>query len=273
MKVGIIGTGNMGSILAEALITGGAVSPSDLIVTNRTKSKADRLKHMYSGITVLGSPDSVIMGSEIIFICVKPADIISLTKEKASLFTREKCLVSITSPIQVPWLEEIVESSCARIIPSITNRALAGVSLFTFGKNCDKHWKEKLWKMFSKISVPLEIEEEIIRVSSDIVSCGPAFFSFLTRSLIEAAVDETKIDEETATMLSENMLIGLGELLKQKHYTLPTLQEKVCVKGGITGEGIAVLKREKGEMFNKLFRATHQKFENETLYFQKKFNL
>ena len=45
MKVGMIGTGNMGTILSEALLDGKAVSPSDLIVTNRTKEKAERLKH------------------------------------------------------------------------------------------------------------------------------------------------------------------------------------------------------------------------------------
>ncbi len=272
MKVGMIGTGNMGTILLEALITGGAVSPSDLVITNRTKSKADRLKQVYRDITVENSPDEVIKQSNIIFICVKPLDIISLTKEKASLFSEEKCLVSITSPIQVPWLEQLVGSSCARIIPSITNRALAGVSLFTFGSSCKKQWRDTLWEMFSKVSVPLEIDESIIRVSSDIVSCGPAFISFLTRSLIEAAMVETKINEETATKLAENMLIGLGELLKQKHYTLPTLQEKVCVKGGITGEGIAVMEQEKGEMFEKLFRATHKKFADEALHIQKKCN-
>ncbi|RST73884.1 late competence protein ComER [Siminovitchia acidinfaciens] len=272
MKVGVIGTGNMGTIIIEALITGGAVSPSDLIVTNRTKSKADRLKHIFKEITVAGSPDEVIKQSEIIFICVKPLDIISLSKEKASLFTKEKCVISITSPIQVPWLEQLVDASCMRIIPSITNRALAGVSLFTFGKRCEEHWKEMLWEMFSKVSVPLEIDESIIRVSSDIVSCGPAFISFLTRSMITAAEKETKIDETTATMLAENMLIGLGELLKQKHFTFPTLQEKVCVKGGITGEGIAVLEQERGEMFEKLFRATHKKFADEAFHINKKFN-
>src|SRR5690606_2236396 len=126
------------------------------------------------------------------------------------LFTSDKCLVSITSPIQVEWLEQMVASSCARIIPSITNRALAGVTLFSFGKNCKDQWKGILKEMFMHVSTPLEINEEITRVSSDIVSCGPAFFSYLTQKFIEAAVSETEIDKETATILAEHMLIGLG---------------------------------------------------------------
>ncbi|HEY4553859.1 MAG TPA: late competence protein ComER [Bacillaceae bacterium] len=260
MKVGIIGTGNMGTILTEALLDGKAVCPSDMIVTNRTKSKAYLLTHNYPGAKVADSPADVIKQAELIFICVKPLDMFPILNENKELLTKDKCLVSITSPIKVSWLEEVLECVCARVIPSITNRALAGVSLLTFGERDDGNWRKKLTELFSHISVPLEISEAITRVSSDIVSCGPAFFSFLARGFIEAAVEETNINRETATMLTEEMLIGLGELLKRGYYTLPTLEEKVCVKGGITGEGIKVLEQEMGEMFHKLYRATHAKF-------------
>ena len=100
-------------------------------------------------------------------------------------------------------------------------------------------------------------------MASDIVSCGPAFYSYLTQRFIQAAVHETKIDQETATILASEMLIGLGELLRKGYYTLPTLQDKVCVKGGITGEGIKVLENEIGDMFEKVFQATHLKFEDD----------
>lgn len=271
MKVGMIGTGNMGTILTEALINGGAVSPSELTVTNRTLGKAYDLQKRYEEINVAQKPDEVIKESELIFICVKPFDIVKVVKEQQALFTKEKCLVSITSPIEVKWLENYVASSCARIIPSITNRALSGVSLVTFGESCEDRWKSFLKEMFSKVSVPVEIDESIVRVASDIVSCGPAFYCYLTRRLIDAAVKETSIDEKTATILSESMLIGFGELLKKGYYSLPALQEKVCVKGGITGEGIDVLKRETGDMFEKLFQATHKKFADEANSIEKAF--
>ena len=54
--------------------------------------------------------------------------------------------------------------------------------------------------------------------------------------------------------------MGWVSLLETGLYTLPTLQEKVCVKGGVTGEGIKVLEAEIGEMFEKLFKSTHDKY-------------
>lgn len=263
MKIGVIGTGNMGTILTEALLEGKALSPSDVIVVNRTKAKAEKLKYKFQEIHVANSPDEVIKSAKLIFICVKPHDILPLLKQNLHHLNPEQCIVSITSPIKVDWLERSVPCSCARIIPSITNRALSGVSLLTLGKICDEKWKDYLKEIFSYISVPLEINEDITRVASDIVSCGPAFFSYLTRRFIDAATTETKIDKETATLLSEQMLIGLGDLLKKGYYSLPALEEKVCVKGGITGVGIDVLESELEGVFEKLFQATHRKFDTE----------
>jgi competence protein ComER len=263
MKIGIIGTGNMGRILAEALIDGNAVSPSSMMITNRTLSKAMEIQKIYPGLTVARNALEVAKNSDAIFICVKPHNVWDVLDDIIPVVEKDKCIISITSPITVEQIESKVDCSVIRIIPSITNRALAGVSLFTYGNHCSSEWKTSLCTLFQNVSVPLEIDEDITRVASDIVSCGPAFFSHLVQSFIAAAVKETEIDKGTATNLASEMLIGLGELLRKKHYTLPTLQEKVCVKGGITGEGIKVLESETGDMFEKLFQATHKKFEEE----------
>ncbi|WP_079510332.1 late competence protein ComER [Mesobacillus jeotgali] len=263
MKIGIIGTGNMGRILAEALIDGNAISPSSMMITNRTLSKALEIQKIYPDLSVGKDAIEVAEHADAIFVCVKPHNVLEVLELIKPVLKSDKCVISITSPISVQQIEKVVDCSVMRIIPSITNRALAGVSLFSFGSKCTAEWRESLFTLFKKVSVPLEIEENITRVASDIVSCGPAFFSHLVQSFIEAAVKETEIDRETATKLSSEMLVGMGELLSQNHYTLQTLQEKVCVKGGITGEGIKVLESETGDMFEQIFKATHKKYAKE----------
>ncbi|PLR93796.1 late competence protein ComER [Bacillus sp. T33-2] len=273
MKIGIIGTGNMGRIVAEALIDGNAVSPSSMTVTNRTIAKALQIKNIYPDIGLCKSPLETAYQSDAILICVKPHDVFSVLENIRPALAPSKCVISITSPISVEQLECTVPCNAARAIPSITNRALAGVSLLTFGKNCSEQWRMKIQELFSSISVPVEIDEKITRVASDIVSCGPAFISYLTQRFINAAVKQTAIDQETATVLASEMLIGMGELLRKKYYTLPALQEKVCVKGGITGEGIKVLEGELGDMFEHLFEATHLKFEDDLEKVREQFSI
>jgi len=263
MEVGIIGTGNMGRILTEALLDGKAVSPSSMIITNRTMLKAVAIQQNYPEIRITQHIEEIAKQADLIFICVKPHDVYEITTKLKPFLTKEKCVISITSPISVQQLESVVPCSVARVIPSITNRALTGVTLLTFGQKCEETWKASINDLFNHISRPLVIHEDITRVASDIVSCGPAFYSYLTQRFIQAAVQETKIDRDTATILASEMLIGLGELLRKGYYTLPTLQEKVCVKGGITGEGIKVLENEIGDMFTHLFQATQMKFEDD----------
>jgi competence protein ComER len=265
MKIGMIGTGNMGKILVEAMIDGNAISPEDVFIYNRTLNKALEIKENYPNINIGSSDIEIAKETDLIFLCVKPHDMYGVAQNISPVLTKDKCVVSITSPISPSQLDTFFNCSVARIIPSITNRALAGVSLFSFGSNCTEEWKKKLEGFYEKFSTPLEIEDNITRVASDIVSCGPAFFCYLTRKFIEGAVEETEIDLETATKLASEMLIGLGELLKKGYYTLPTLQEKVSVKGGITGEGINVLERQLGDTFNQLFQATQAKYEDDKL--------
>ncbi|RFB17586.1 late competence protein ComER [Bacillus sp. HNG] len=272
MNIGFIGTGNMGKILIESFVESLAVPPSKLTITNRTIEKAIAIKNSLPDITVAATNDEVVKGSDLIFICVKPLEIHPLLHQLSSSLTSNKCIVSITSPISVEQLESLVNCQVARIIPSITNRALTGVSLFTFGRSISSRFKEYLEFLFEQISTPVHINHEITRVASDIVSCGPAFFTYLLRRFVDAAVRETKITEEQATNLASEMIIGMGKLLEKEMYTLPTLQSKVCVKGGVTGEGINAMEEHIGELFEELFRSTHRKYDEDISEVARQFN-
>ncbi|MET3727727.1 competence protein ComER [Fictibacillus halophilus] len=263
MKVGIIGTGNMGSVLASSFIESSAISPSRLMVTNRTLSKAERLQNAYPKMKVGNNPEEVFRFAEIVFICVKPHEFYSLLSSNKNSISKHQLLVSITSPISCEQLEDLLDCNIARAIPSINNRALAGSSLVTFGKRCHPDYKEKLLTLMSYISTPLEIDENITRVSSDIASCGPAFIGYVLQCFINSAVDQTDITKAQATQLASDMIIGMGKLLEKDIYTLPTLIQKVCVKGGITGEGIKILSNEVDEVFDHVIKRTHEKYHEE----------
>ncbi|SDK52937.1 late competence protein ComER [Sediminibacillus albus] len=260
MKWGIIGTGNMGQILIDAWMSSKVIDQEHLYITNRNISKAYAVKEKYPNIHVIDRAQDLAETADIIFICARPGDIFQLLIDIYSRLTKDDCLVSITSPYSVQRLEKLVPCQVARMIPSITNRALAGTTLFSFGASVRKETKGYLIQSSRIFSNPEIIPEDITRIASDIVSCGPAFFSYLAQQFIEAACQETAISKAQATQLMENMLIGYGKLLEDGHYSLPQLIEKVCVKGGVTGEGINVLEKETGQLFNHLISKTHAKY-------------
>lgn len=273
MRIGIIGTGNMGTILTEAFIDSQATPQNHVHITNRTIEKALQLKEKYPDIHVEETNEEVVSNSDVIFLCVKPLDTFPLLEKINHLLTKEKCLISITSPVDVEQLERYVQCSCIRVIPSITNRSLAGGCLITYGSHCSDKWKETMKHFISHIGKPVEIGQQYTRVASDIVSCGPAFFSFIIQKFIHAAVKETQISENLATTLAQEMLVGMGTLIEKGYYTLPTLQEKVSVKGGVTGKGIEILENYQiEEMFRRVYKATQKKYNEDRNHIMKQFN-
>lgn len=260
----MIGTGSMGSILVEAFLRAKAVQPEDFILINRTPVKAIHLTEKYPGIAIAESLPELVAKSDLFFIAVRPGDYKEVLHRIKPHLTEKKVVVSITSGVMTEELEKnLPVGKVVKMIPSITNAALAGALLIMFGSRFTEEEKNFLSSFFSHIGTPVLIEERLVRVASDITSCGPAFFSFLLQDFIQNAVHAAGISEEMATKLTGEMIIGMGKLLSSGLFTLPTLQERVCVPGGVTGEGLKVLEKETKGVFKALFLTTHEKFKQD----------
>ncbi|MGD8188983.1 late competence protein ComER [Brevibacillus ginsengisoli] len=264
MQVGFIGTGSMGSILIRSFITSRALSPEQIIAFNRTPSKALILSEEFPGLTVGQNNIDVVHKSRFLFLCMKPFEYRNVLEQIQPHLTNQHTVITITSPIRLTDIEQLVPCPVARIVPSITNAAKSGVTLIEFGSRVTEELKNQLLSLASSISQPLEIKHANLRIASDISSCGPAFISYILQQMISSAVQDYKISEDAATYLTSQMMIGMADLLKQQIFSLPSLQERVCVPGGITGEGLSALTEQVPGLFQEVFRRTHAKFAEDT---------
>jgi competence protein ComER len=264
MNVGFIGTGSMGTILIESLIRSGALNPEQITAANRTAEKVLYLAEKYSGLKAARSNIEVVLEADLIFICVKPSEYKKVLDEIRKVTLPAQIIVSITSPVQIRHLEEQLNCKIAKVIPSITNFMLGGAALCMYGERMEDCDRLMLEELLSHISEPIRIVEKHTRVTSDISSCGPAFFAFLVQKFVDAAVAETGIPYEEAARLASHMLKGTGLLLTDGGFTPESLQKRVAVPGGITAEGLKLMEHELDGMFNRLIRITHAKY-NEDL--------
>ncbi|MDF2815528.1 MAG: competence protein [Paenibacillus sp.] len=260
MKVGFIGTGSMGSILIESWICSGALQPEDILASNRTLSKAEQLAIRHPGLTALKSNIQLAQESDLLFLCIKPAEYKRVLDEIKGVLVSDQIVVSITSPVMVKHLEDLLNCKVVKMIPSITNYMLSGATLCVYGKQVTKEDRVMLHQLFSAISSPVEVKEDFTRISSDLSSCGPAFISFFLQKLIDAAVEETGIPREEATRLACEMLLGTAKLLTEGGFTPDSLRERVSVPGGITTAAISLMSTELNGMFNRLIQITHAKY-------------
>jgi len=275
MKVGFIGVGSMGTILIEAFIQSGALEPGQIMASNRTRHKAQYLAEQYPGLQVAASNREVARDNECIFICVKPHEYKKVIEDIEPYVTSDHIIVSITSPVLIKHLEDLLPCKIAKIIPSITNYALSGASLCMYSERMTPGDCELLEALFRKISAPHRIEERYTRITSDLSSCGPAFLCYFVEQFVEAAVEITGISREEANKLVSDMMLGTAKLLVEKEFTPSTLQERVRVPGGITSEGLKLMESGLNGMFQKLIYTTHAKYSSdltkvETLFYGQK---
>lgn len=263
MNVGFIGTGSMGSILIDSLIRSGAVTPEQVIASNRTSSKVESLAEQHPGLRVARSNIEVVLEADVVFLCIKPVEFKKVIDDIKQVTLPSQLIVSITSPVLIQHLEEQLNCKIAKIIPSITNFVLDGATLCMYGGRVHPDDMTTLEGLLAYISEPIRIAERHTRVTSDLSSCGPAFFALLVQKFVEAAVQETGIPYEQANRLACQMLLGTGKLLTEGGFTPDTLQQRVAVPGGITAEGLKLIENDLDGMFNRLIHVTHAKFDED----------
>ncbi|GAV12326.1 late competence protein ComER [Paenibacillus sp. NAIST15-1] len=263
MKVGFIGTGSMGSTIIEALIQSGALEPSQLIASNRTRNKVQQLAAQYPGLQLASSNVETVQESDIVFLCVKPSEFKAVLNEIAQYVKPSLIIVSITSPVLISHLERQLSCKIAKIIPSVTNYVWSGASLCMYGSRIQTEDRLLLEQLMMSISRPVQVSEQYTRITSDISSCGPAFIAFFVQKWIEAAVEVTGIERNEAERLASEMLLGTGKLLTEGGFSLEHLRQRVAVPGGITAEALRLLDGELDGVFQQLIQVTHAKYEED----------
>jgi competence protein ComER len=260
MKIGFIGAGSMGSMLIGAFIRAGAMQPCNIVVSSRTPSKLTAMAEQYPGLQIAASNKQTAVDADYLFLCIKPLDFRRVLDEISHLLSPNQIVISITSPVKLSSMEELLPCKVAKIIPSVVNAVGSGASLFMWGTRLTTDEKAALLELFSCISKPIEILEEEVRVASDISSCGPAFLAYILEQFIDASVLSTGMERETATSLACEMMLGTARLLIEQSCSPSELQAKVSVPGGITAAALEVLRKTTRGAFLQVLYTTHEKF-------------
>jgi competence protein ComER len=258
LRIGFIGTGSMGGMLIRSFVRSGE-QDIEVAAFNRTLSKLQQITAHFPNVKQMESAISVAETCDVIFICVKPKNVREVLDAIEPALTSEKFIFSINSVWSLESLEAATPCKVAKIIPSITQEALAGAILTMYGSRLTAEDRDLMSSLLKNISQPIDIREDDVRICSDLASCGPAFFSFLLYSFSSAAVQTGGISREQATELVKYMIYGVGKLLVEEGYSFEEIIQRVSVPGGVTAEGLKVLQPSTEGMFDEVFNATRQK--------------
>lgn len=237
MKIGFIGTGNMGGALASAVSKGGC----EVYLYDKDAEKANALAREISANSVCA--ETLISECDFIFIGVKPQFLPALSAEIKPLLDKksgEFTLVSMAAGVSLKSLNELFGSvPTIRIMPNTPASVGKGVILYcTDGVDASR---ENAFKEFMAPCGTVDrIEERLIDAASAVSGCGPAFAYMFIDALADGAV-ECGLPRDKALDYAASTLEGAAALLKASGRHPAELKDAVCSPAGSTIEGVRAL--------------------------------
>ena len=240
-RVGLIGTGNMGSAVARAIHKSGLAR--ELWLANRTPAKAEALAEELTGAQVCTNGE-IVDRCDIIFLAVKPQVMREVLKELKTVLCKSqerKVLVSMAAGLSCEQLSGMLEltTTWIRMMPNTPAAIGEGVVQY-----CGLWATQEDLDDFARLLAPCglvdRVDEKLMDAASCVSGCGPAFAYLFMEALADGGV-ACGLPRNKAVEYAVQMLKGSAELLLESGQHPGQLKDAVCSPGGTTIQGVRAL--------------------------------
>lgn len=264
-ELGIIGIGNVGSMLLHKLVELDLLEENNIYVANRSKEKLESLEKKYPQLNICDSNIELAKKCNNILLCVEPLNLPNVLLEIQPYLNDEKYLMISTSMVAHKDIYEFHKGSITIFMPTLISMVNGGVTLAYHNKHVhlnDRMFFEGLLQNFSEVKI---LNEEDINLSQNLTASFPGFFAEIMLELVKAASKRSKSvsDEELEHMLLVSLL-GASRLLLEKNMSFEETINRVSTKGGITFEGVKVFKEKLPEVFDAALKASMGRYDEIT---------
>ncbi|MBN2189851.1 MAG: pyrroline-5-carboxylate reductase [Candidatus Aureabacteria bacterium] len=238
MKIGIIGTGNMGQAIISRL------EGSRLVVYDKDVSKAEKVSRDF-GASVHTPENGKLEETEIIIICVKPQEMKKALGFLSEINLKSKVVISIAAGIKTADLEKGLGTvSIIRAMPNTPALLGMGITAICKGKHATEADLKKAENIFLKIGDCVVVEEKDMDAVTAVSGSGPAYVFLFAEELIKAAV-KAGLPLKASELLVRKTFEGSSRMMYSSDRALSEMREQVTSKGGTTEEAIKVFHEEK----------------------------
>jgi len=227
MKIAIIGAGNMGGSIARGLAKGSLIADSDIIVSNPSAGKLEKLKEEFPGISTTQNNAEAAAGADIVILAVKPWFMEPVMRE-LKLKSRQT-LVSVAAGISF-------EMPMFRLIPNTAISELESMTLIA-ARNTNDEQNQFMLRLFNEMGMSMLIPEEKIAATTALTSCGIAYVLKYIQAAMQAGIEMGIRPKDAMEMVAQSVKGAAALILNND--THPSVEiDKVTTPGGITIKGI-----------------------------------
>ena len=269
MKVGIIGFGSMGRMMAEKFSASGLVDKNTLLLASRSPEK---LRDAKKWATICKTNSELASEADIVFLALRPFDLKGVLEEIRNSLKEDALIVSLNGSVTFENLEKSLTGSTAgadavktcvrriaKVIPSVTAEVDRSQSLVCYNDQVTTEDKGNLKRLLSSMGDVIELPEKEMGMGSELVSCMPGFIASIFDVITRSAEEHTEIPHDQVVRMVLQTMIATGELMLKKNMSFEDVVKRVATPGGITEEGTKVVYAQFPETARELFEKTLQK--------------
>ncbi|MBR5504323.1 MAG: NAD(P)-binding domain-containing protein [Methanobrevibacter sp.] len=282
MKIGVIGYGNMGSMIVNNILQLNLLlANEELIVSNRHIEKIEDLIERYPDgkFQITDNNTELAKSCEKIIISVTTPNFKEVIEEISPFINEKTHIIYTCAGLDFKHINSFFDGKLTLVIPSLASTVTSNNSIssiarrkgITLIKHNDKvEIQDSLFieDLFNEFSYVKTLKDKVYPFNDDLnnvysnniqleigtilTSCGPAFIAIMIEKFAEMASNNADISKNEAEDMILKTLIGTAILKEDQKLSNEEIIEKVATKGGITAEGVDLLDKRLNNLYKKL---------------------
>ncbi|MFH0968524.1 MAG: pyrroline-5-carboxylate reductase dimerization domain-containing protein [Methanobacteriota archaeon] len=253
--IGFLGYGKMNQMLILGFLRTGVLKPEQIAISTRTIDKVTSLIKSYPEIRVMTDNRILAEMADIIFIGVRPLEVLPILHEIHDVNSGDVHIVSIAACVRTDLISSVHPGRITRILPSICSNVDEGITLCYHHPTVRSEEAAYLEGLLASLSRVMIMDEELFEPAGDLMSCGPALITRILVELAAAGSRHSTLSQDACLAMVTETAFGTIRLL-QEGIKPDDLISRVATPGGITEEGVKILEQDLPPIFDRLFGTT-----------------
>lgn len=243
MKIGFIGTGNMGGAIIKGYIAANPREAEHVFAFDKDQEKLQKMAAEL-GLKSCQSIEQLVKSSDTVIIAVKPNVYEMVLPEIAAALTDTQIIVSMAAGISIQFMESFLgnQAKIIRIMPNTP--AMVNESMTAVCKNGNVTDNEFLpvFEIFKVIGRAEIVSEDLIHTIIGVSGSSPAYTYMFIEALIDGGV-KNGMTKEQATVFAAQSVLGAAKMVLETDVDPVQLRINVCSPGGTTIEAVNTLQK------------------------------
>ncbi|WP_367344093.1 pyrroline-5-carboxylate reductase [Methanomethylovorans sp.] len=240
-KLGVIGTGKMGSALIKGICDSGIIDSSNVHASDVFDPGLERMRAEL-GINISNDNELTVMNTDVILLAVKPQILKSVLKSIKDKVTAEKLVISIAAGVSLQDIAKELKpgTRIIRVMPNIAATVSESASAICPGPTASMEDAELALEIFSAVGSAIIVQEKLMDAVTGLSGSGPAYIFPVIESMADGGVYEG-LDRESALVLAAQTVLGAAKMALEFHKHPGELKDMVTSPAGTTIRGIKEL--------------------------------